>query len=68
MGIEIYRFLIAIKLIANILIGGVEMLNKDVTQASDTGTYIDTAGFLNDVELAEMLLENGKQNGAQLSY
>lgn len=51
-GNEYNRFLIAINLAAKILIGGVEMLNRDITQASDTGSYIDTARYLNDVELA----------------
>ncbi len=44
------------------------MLNTNITQASDKGSYIDTARYLNDVELAETLLENGKQNGGKLSY
>ena len=37
------------------------MLDRNTTQASDTGSYIDTAGYLNDVKLAETLLENGKK-------
>ena len=36
--------------------------------ASDTGSYIDIAGYLNDVKLAETLLENGKQNGGGVSF
>ena len=44
------------------------MLDMNITQASDTGNYLDTARYLNDVELAETLLENGKQNGGKLSY
>jgi hypothetical protein len=44
------------------------MLDRNITQASDTGNHIDTAGFLNDVKLAETLLENRKQNGGKLSY
>ena len=38
------------------------MLDMNITQAFDTGSYIDTARYLNDVKLAETLLENGKQN------
>jgi uncharacterized protein (DUF169 family) len=45
-----------------------KMLDRNITQASDTGNYLDTARYLNDVELAETLLENGKQNGGKLSY
>jgi len=44
------------------------MLNTNVTQVSDAGSYLDTAKYLNDVELAKTLLENGKQNGGKLSY
>ena len=38
------------------------MLNTNITQASDNGSYIDTARYLNDVELAETLLENALHN------
>jgi uncharacterized protein (DUF169 family) len=44
------------------------MLDMNITQASDIGSYIDTARYLNDVKLAETLLENGKRNGGKLSY
>ena len=44
------------------------MLDRNIAQASDTGSSIDTAGYLNDVKLAETLLENGEKNGGKLSY
>ena len=44
------------------------MLDMNITQESDTANYLDTARYLNDVELAETLLENGKQNDGKLSY
>ena len=47
--------------------GGVKMLNTNITQASDKEGYIDTARYLNDVELAETLLENAIHTGGQLS-
>ena len=43
------------------------MLNTNITQASDKGSYIDTARYLNDVELAETLLENALPNEGKLS-
>ena len=44
------------------------MLTTNITQTSGTGGAIDTARYLDDVELAETLLENAKQNGGKLSY
>jgi len=44
------------------------MLDMNIPQASETGSHIDTARYLNDVKLAETLLENGKRNGGSLSY
>ena len=44
------------------------MLDMNITQATDAGNYLDTAKYLNDVELAKTVLENGKQNGGKLSY
>ena len=43
------------------------MLNTNITQASDKGSYIDTARYLNDVELAETILENAVHNEGKLS-
>ena len=43
------------------------MLNTTITQESDAGSYIDTAKYLNDVKLAEEILENGKLNRGKLS-
>jgi uncharacterized protein (DUF169 family) len=44
------------------------MLNTNTTQPAGTAGFIDTARYLNDVELAETLLENTKQNSGKLSY
>ena len=44
------------------------MLDRNSALTSDTGSYLDTARYLNDVELAETLLENGKRNDGKLSY
>ncbi|MGD8715727.1 MAG: DUF169 domain-containing protein, partial [Desulfobacterales bacterium] len=44
------------------------MINADIPHASEKGSHMDTARCLNDVELAEILLENGKQNGGKLSF
>jgi hypothetical protein len=44
------------------------MLDRNMALTYDTGNYLDTARYLNDVELAETLLENGKQNAGKLSY
>jgi uncharacterized protein (DUF169 family) len=47
--------------------GGVKMLNTNITQESNKRSYIDTARYLNDVELAETLLENAILAGGELS-
>ena len=43
------------------------MSKQNVLQASAADWAIDTAKCLNDVELAGALMENGKQNGGELS-
>jgi hypothetical protein len=44
------------------------MLNADITRQTGAGRQIDTAKYLDDVELAEGLLANASQNGGQLSH
>jgi hypothetical protein len=45
-----------------------KMLDKNIALASETGSYLDTARYLNDVELATTLLENGKQNMIRIPF
>ena len=44
------------------------MLNADITRQTAAGRQIDTAKYLDDVELAEGLLANASRNGGQLSH
>ncbi|MGD8344171.1 MAG: DUF169 domain-containing protein [Desulfobacterales bacterium] len=44
------------------------MLNANITREAGVSRQIDTAKYLNDVELAEELLANASQNGGQLSH
>ena len=66
-GIEPHCLIFTTKLAGKIT-GGVEMLNAHGEHVSDAGSHIDTARYLNDVELAEALLQNGTQNGGKLSF
>jgi hypothetical protein len=47
---------------------GVRMLDTNAIQANEAEGYLDTPRYLDDVELAGMLLEKAKQNGGKLSY
>jgi uncharacterized protein (DUF169 family) len=44
------------------------MLDVDITREAGASCQIDTAKYLDDVELAEGLLANGSQNDGQLSH
>jgi uncharacterized protein (DUF169 family) len=44
------------------------MLKENTAQTYATGSRLDTARYLDDIELAQAIIENGKENGGRLSH